>query len=252
MLPAVRAPMSAFDAYLTAVRTQLDACAHTQRTQVEQVAGWVADALEAGRFLLVFGTGHSHLLAEEVFYRAGGLARVIPILDESLMLHRNASGSTAHERQIGRAESLLERYSVGPGDVVVVASNSGRNAVPIELARTARAKGAHTVALTSLTQSSAWPSRHPSGRKLADVAEVVLDNGVVDGDAVVTIPKLAQRVGPTSSLAGIFLLNLIVVTAVEIAVERGLAPEVWVSSNAGGDEHNERLIAALRPINPHL
>lgn len=244
--------MSAFDAYLTAVRSQLDACAQTQRTQIERVAGWVADALEAGRFLFVFGTGHSHLLAEEVFYRAGGLARVIPILDESLMLHRNASGSTALERQTGRAESLLARYSVGRGDVVVIASNSGRNAVPIEVAQAARARGARTVALTSSAQSSAWPSRHPSGLKLADIAEVVLDNGVVDGDAVVTIPGLAQRVGPTSSLAGIFLLNLMVVTAVETAIGRGLEPEVWVSSNAGGDEHNECLIVALRPVNPHL
>jgi len=244
--------MSAFDTYFNAVQQQFERCAQSQRAGVEIVAGWVADTLVAGRFLYVFGTGHSHMLAEEVFYRAGGLARVIPILDEPLMLHQRAAASTVLERQEGYAEELLKRYPIGAGDVLIVASNSGRNAVPIELAQAARARGARTAALTSLTQSAAWPSRHPSGRKLADVVECVLDNGVVDGDAVVALPGLSGRVGPTSSLTGILLVNLIVVTAVELAVAQGQSPDLFVSSNAGGDEHNQRLISAIRPFNPHL
>ncbi|MBN9691057.1 MAG: SIS domain-containing protein [Verrucomicrobia bacterium] len=244
--------MSAFDEYLGAVRQQLEQTAERQRLAIETAAGWLSDALVAGRFLYVFGTGHSHLLAEEVFYRAGGLARVIPILDEPLMLHQAASESTQVERRLGYAADLLKRYPVGPGDVLLVASNSGRNAVPIELTLEARARGARTIALTSLTQSAAWPSRHPSGKKLADVAELVLDNGVRDGDAVVAIPGLDQRVGPTSSVMGLLLINLVVVSAVENATARGYPPEVFVSSNAGGDDHNERLIARFRPVNPHL
>ncbi len=244
--------MSAFDDYLGAVRQQMERTAERQRSAIETAAGWVADALLADRFLYVFGTGHSHLLAEEVFYRAGGLARVIPILDEPLMLHRGAAESTQVERRLGYAAELLKRYPVGPGDVLLVASNSGRNAVPIELTQEARARGARTIALTSLTQSAAWPSRHPSGKKLADVAELVLDNGVRDGDAAVAIPGLSQRVGPTSSVTGLLLVNLLVVSAIEKATELGQPPEVFISSNAGGDDHNERLISQFRPLNPHL
>jgi uncharacterized phosphosugar-binding protein len=244
--------MSAFDAYLDEVRAQIDTVSQTQRDAIGLVAGWVADALESGRYLFVFGSGHSHLLAEELFYRAGGLARVIPILEEPLMLHRGAAESTRLERRTGYAAEILDRYPAGPGDVVIIASNSGRNAVPIEMALRARERGARVAALTSRRQCAAWPSRHPSGEKLIDVVDVVLDNGVQDGDASVAVPGLEQRVGPTSSLLGILLLNLIVVDAVEQAVQRGLRPDLYVSSNAGGDEHNASLIQQMKPVNPHL
>jgi uncharacterized phosphosugar-binding protein len=244
--------MPAFHIYLAQVREQFDCIATTQRAAIEQAAGWVADALGAGRFLFVFGSGHSHLLAEEVFYRAGGLARAIPMLEEDLMLHRSAVNSTAHERESGRAEALLARYPLTAGDVLVVASNSGRNAVPLEVALAARARGAHVVAITNLTQSLSWPSRHSSGRRLAEVAELVIDNAGVDGDAVVDLAGLPGRVGPTSSLTGILILNLLVVTAIETALARGVTPEIFISSNAGGDAHNAALIAAMRPFNRHL
>lgn len=244
--------MSALDAYLGQVRAQIDAVSQTQRDTIGMVAGWVADALQSGRYLYVFGTGHSHLLAEELFYRAGGLARVIPILEEPLMLHGGAAESTQLERRTGYAAEILQRYPIGPGDVVIIASNSGRNAVPIEMAQQSRERGARVAALTSRRQCAAWPSRHPSGRKLIDVVDVVLDNGVQDGDAAVEVPGLEQRVGPTSSLLGILLLNLIVVDAVEQAVRRGFRPELFISSNAGGDEHNAQLIGRMRLVNPHL
>lgn len=244
--------MSAFDSYLTAVRDQLDQTTSRQRPQIEQAASWVADALQAERFIYAFGTGHSHMVAEEIFYRAGGLARVIPILHGPLMLHQAAAESTTLERRLGYAEELLKSYPVGKGDVLIVASNGGRNAVPIEITQLARSRGARTIALTSLIQTQAWPSRHPSGLKLADVAELVLDNGVQGGDAVVSIPGLAEKVGPTSSILSLTLINLILVQAAEMAVGRGTSPEVFISSNAGGDEHNNDLIQRFRVSNPHL
>jgi uncharacterized phosphosugar-binding protein len=244
--------MAAFDDYLSAVQRQIEEVTHRQRASIETAARWVAEALMQKRFLFVFGTGHSHMLAEELFYRAGGLVRVIPILDEPLMLHRSATLSTEVERQTGYAERILGRYPVGSGDVLIVASNGGRNAVPIELAQGARSRGARTIALTSLRQTSAWPSRHPTGLKLKDVCDLVLDNGSVDGDAGTTVSGVGQKMGPTSSVVGTLLMNLIAIQAAHLAAVEGYPIEVFVSSNAGGDTHNARLVAEISTTNPHL
>jgi len=244
--------MSAFDIYWSQVHSQLDQVATRQRPAIEQAGEWLARAFSAGRYLFVFGTGHSHLLAEEVFYRAGGLARVVPILDDDLMLHRSASRSTNLERESGRAGPLLHRYGVSSGDVLIVASNGGRNAVPIEMALEGRARGARVIALTNLAQTRAWPSRHASGRHLADVAELVIDNAGIDGDAVVEMEGLNSRIGPTSTLTGALILNLMAVHSVEILLKSGGVPEVFVSSNAGGEAHNALLISTMKAVNPHL
>ena len=245
-------PMSAFDTYVRAIAEQTHRIATTQRNVIELAGQWVAEALARNRFLFAFGTGHSHMLAEELFYRAGGLVRAIPILEEPLMLHEGAADSTAKEREPGYAERILERYPLGAGDVLIIASNGGRNAVPIELALEARAKGARTVAITNLTQTRAWPSRHPGGKRLFEVTDAVIDNCGVDGDAVVSLAGLNTAAGPTSSVTGTFIVNLIALAALEFAVQADTRPEVYVSSNTSGDDHNARLIAAMRPHNPHL
>jgi len=244
--------MFAFDSYVRAVAEQTHRIATTQRDAIGQAGRWVAEALARNRFLFAFGTGHSHMLAEELFYRAGGLVRAIPILEEPLMLHESAADSTAKEREPGYAARILARYPLGAGDVLLIASNGGRNAVPIELALEARARGARTVAITNLTQSKAWPSRHPSGRRLFEVADAVIDNCGVDGDAVVSVPGLSTAAGPTSSVTGAFIVNLIALAALEFAAQVGTVLEVFVSSNTSGDDHNARLIAEMRAHNPHL
>lgn len=244
--------MSAYDNYVRVVGEQTGRIATSQRAAIELAGQWLAEALARRRFLFAFGTGHSHMIAEEIFYRAGGLVRAIPILEEPLMLHEHAVDSSWKEREVGYAERILARYPVAAGDVVVIASNGGRNAVPIELALGARARGAKTVAITNREQTMAWPSRHPSGQRLADVADVVIDNCGVNGDATLQIPGLPTAVGSTSSLTGVFIINLIILAAMERAALAGSPPEVFVSSNTSGDEHNARLIAEMRGFNPHL
>ncbi|MBT7027163.1 MAG: sugar isomerase domain-containing protein, partial [Verrucomicrobia bacterium] len=123
--------------YYQAVKGQIEVLADSQMTQIETAAGWFAEAMNAGRLVYVFGTGHSHMLAEELFYRAGGLARVVPMLHPPLMLHESASTSTQAERDPDVVGELLKQYPMTGGDVLVVASNSGRNACPVELAMVA-------------------------------------------------------------------------------------------------------------------
>ncbi len=244
--------MNAIDRYTDIVLQKMQASVANQRPAIEQAAALVGDALLADRYLYAFGTGHSHMLAEEIFYRAGGLARAAPIFDSALMLHESASASSLSEQRTGYAERLLARYPVAAGDVLILASNSGRNAVPVEMALAARDRGLRAIGITSLAHSAAFPSRHPSGKRLLDVVDVVLDNLAEPGDAALALPGLPRRIGPTSTLTGVLLLNLIVVRGIELALERGHVAEVYASSNADVPGWNERLLEHYRSRVRHL
>lgn len=191
----------------------------------------VVAALRADRLVCVGGSGHSHLIAEEVFYRAGGIAAAQAILDPDLMLHNGAVRSTRIEREEGRAEQVISGYPVGPGDVVFVASNSGRNAYPIELALAASARGATTVAITSLSHARATTSRHSSGKLLYEVADIIIDNAGAYGDASLPIEGRGVRMGPTSTIAGVFIVNTIMAEAVAALAALGVAVDVYESAN---------------------
>ena len=191
----------------------------------------VVAALRADRLVYVGGSGHSHLIAEEVFYRAGGIAAAQAILDPDLMLHNGAVRSTQLEREEGRAEQVIARYPVGQGDVVFVASNSGRNAYPIELALAASARGATTVAITSLSHARATTSRHRSGKLLYEVADIVIDNAGPYGDASLPIEGRTVRMGPTSTIAGVFIVNTVMAEAVAALAAIGIAVDVYESAN---------------------
>lgn len=204
----------------------------------------IAATLVAGGIVHVAGSGHSHLIALEVFYRAGGIAAAQAILEEDLMLHRGAARSTRLEREEGRAAAVLERYTITPGDVVIVVSNSGRNAYPVELALGVRARGATVIALTSRAHSRTVTSRHASGKRLFELADVVLDNGGVLGDGSIDVAGVAGRMGPTSSIIGIWILNALIAEAVELAAARGHTPDIYASANAEGPGESADQIAA--------
>lgn len=246
------APMTAYDRYYEIAKDHFDRVFTTQRDKILQAADWLGEALAGDGWLYAFGTGHSHMLAEEIFYRAGGLAHACPILDEMLMLHKEAIDATYLERKEGYAASLLAHYPVARGDVLVVASNSGRNAVPIELALLGRERGLKVVVVTNVVHTMAWMSRHSSGKRLADVGDVVIDNCGVEGDAALDLPGLPSAIGPTSSITGMFIINALIVQGIENALKRGTTPEIFISSNTSGDNHNDRLLQKYRSRIRHL
>lgn len=227
--------MSLVDAYFEAVRHALATVHRTQREALEQAANWLAETLARDGLLYVTGSGHSHMLAEEVFYRAGGLMAVQPLLEPSLMLHAGALKSTRFERLEGVAEALLADTDLGPSDLLVVASNSGRNAYPIEIALGAKARGCRVVAITSRAHSQRVTSRHPSGARLFELADLVIDNGAPYGDASLDVDGTEHRVGPLSSLTGILIMNAVVARAVELRAAAGRPPQVFVSANVERD-----------------
>ena len=210
-------------------------------------------AVRDGRNIFLFGTGHSHMLAEELFYRAGGMANVRPILETSLMLHESASKSTKIERLEGYAQILFEQYKISSGDVVVMISNSGRNGVVVDMALLCREHGVKVVALTSMKHTLSGESRHRSGKRLFELADVVLDNMGEYGDASVSVDGIDGKVCPTSTVIGAMLLNAAMAGCFELCAENGIAPDHFSSSNIdGGDEINDRLVKKYIGEVPHL
>ncbi|GAA3730970.1 sugar isomerase domain-containing protein [Leifsonia bigeumensis] len=234
---------SAGRTYLATAERLIERLGTEEWPNIAAAAELVAAALEDGRTLHVFGTGHSHMLAEELFYRAGGLVRVSPILFEGLMLHASAPLSTSLERLHGLAEALLLDHPVVAGDVLIAASNSGSNAVTSELVRRVRDSGASVIAVTSLQHATSSKARATDLPRLHELADVVIDNGGCVGDAAVDIRGFAKRVAPTSTVVGTAILNAIVAEAVQLLVDRGVTPEVYSSSNTeGGDADNLRFL----------
>ena len=244
--------MSAIDTYFDNLQTVLATVRRTQSAALEEAARRIADSLKAGGMIYTFGTGHGHLLALEVFYRAGGMARLCPILDEKLMLHVSAADSTLEERREEWVDLLLKRYPVKAGDVLISISNSGRNAVPVLLAQEARSRGAYVIALTSMAHSSAVSARNSLGLRLFETADLVLDNGGVLGDASVRFED-GSMVGPTSTAVGAAMLQAVVCRVKELSLEEGFEADFFRSSNVdGGDDWNNRLIDRYKDLIPGL
>jgi uncharacterized phosphosugar-binding protein len=233
--------------YLSEIRRLLDLVEATQSQAVYAAAELVADAITGQHLFHVFGTGHAHILAEELFYRAGGLLPVDPILDSGLMLHDGALASSQVERLPGYAKVIFSKHNLEAGDAILIASNSGVNAAPVEGALEARQLGLKVIALTSLTHSRAVPARHSSGAKLYELADVVIDNCGCTGDAVLEIEGLPGKIEATSTVIGATLLHWLEHETVKILMGRGITPEIAISSNVpGGDAHNAAGFARYR------
>jgi len=230
--------------YLDLVGGLIERLATDEWANIRAAAILIADALAAGHRVHAFGTGHSHMLAEELYYRAGGLVRVHPILFEGLMLHGSAPLSTSLERLPGLAEALVWDHPVDHADVLIVASNSGGNAVTSELVQLAQMAGARVIAITSLGHATSTTTRATGRPRLHELADVVIDNGGCVGDAAVEIEGFGQKVAPTSTVVGAAILEAIVAETVETLVARGVTPEVYASSNIeGGDDVNAQYVS---------
>ena len=195
----------------------------------------VADAICNDRLVYVFGCGHSHLVALDTFYRAGGLACVSAMLDEDLMLHDGAAKSSRMEKMPGVGAEVYRRHAVKPGDLVVVISASGKNAAPVEVLRAAKAAGVKTVAISS----SAYK---PHGGVLLDEADIGIDSKVAYGDAV--IPVGDATMGGMSTFAGLFILNSMLIEGARKAVERGVTPPIYRSGNVEGGTAGNAILEA--------
>ncbi|MFA6449805.1 MAG: SIS domain-containing protein [bacterium] len=219
----------------------------TQKENIMLAADAVATTIMNDGLIHVFGTGHSHLLALEMYGRAGGLAPLNPILETNLMLHEGVRKSTAMERMTGYAATILANIETSKKDTLIVISQSGRNAVPIEMAMEGRKRGMKTIAVTSLTHAKSVLSRHPGGKRLFEIADIVIDNAGPIGDACLKLDDVITPFGPLSTITGAFILHAVTAEAVEKLHAAGFKPPLFFSGNApDGEMHNIEMFMKYR------
>jgi uncharacterized phosphosugar-binding protein len=233
------------DRYVAAAGRVLGEVAATQGEPLEAAARMAADSVAAGGVLHLFGAGHSQLLGLDAYARAGGLACVHPILDPALSPATGLELARA-ERAEGHGTALLEGEDLRPGEVVLIASNSGVNAVPVEVALGCRERGLRVVALTNLEQSKATTPRHSSGARLHELADVVIDNRCPTGDAALTLAS-GDRVGPLTTVVGAAVVAALCARVAELLEAQGRRPPVLASQNLDGRPAAETNAELLRP-----
>ena len=216
----------------------------TQIGNIDEAGRLVARTHMSGHKFFVTGSGHSHTVAEEFYGRAGGIAFTVPIMTTELTLEEHPTKSSYLERLPGYASILGGLYGVSEGDTILIASNSGRNAYPVEMALYAKEHGANVIAITNIEHSSRTTSRDVSGKKLMEIADIVIDNCGVEGDSSLKLEGMRTSIAPTSSMANAFIVQTMVAACCDEMLKNGQEPPVFVSLNSDGNETvNDELFA---------
>lgn len=230
--------------YMDTVAEIMHTVRTTQAEGMEKAAQRMADATLKGHNLFVFGCNHAGLIALELYYRTGGMVTINPVQAPGMGLDvRPPTLTSEMERMSDYGRIIIDAQPIAEGDVLLIHSVSGRNTVSIDAALRAKEKGAFVIALTNLATSKAVGSRHPSGKKLFEVADLVLDNCGCVGDASQMMSGVPQKVGPTSTVVGAYMVNAIMVQTVSNIVRAGGVAPVFISANLDeGDGHNKAVL----------
>lgn len=231
--------------YPTKVQKLFETIKSKSKDAVIKAAAKTVETLDRAGIVYVFGTGHSSMIAEEAFHRAGGLIPVHPILYDFLSPHESPKVSGRMERLEGVAKILFYRSGAKSGDLMWIVSQSGINSASVEMAMEAKNAGVFTIALTSLVHSKSVESRHSSKKKLFELCDLVIDNQCPAGDAIMEYDNV--KVAATSTLANIFVYNWVLSETCGLLKKAGKDLPIYQSANTkGGDEHNEKFEQLFR------
>ena len=225
--------------YFEKVVSLLTEIKDTQKEKMQQASKMIAETIKNDGIIYIFGCGHSHLIALDCFYRAGGLANVSAMLDTDLMLHNGAAKSSIMEKMPNIAESIFERYCITEKDVLITISTSGKNAVPVEMAKTATKNGIKNISVVS----SSYFGDKKDSPLLYECSDLFIDNCVPHGDAVIDIKNAKTKMGSLSTIASSFIMQSILMESAELAGIDGADLPIYMSGNVdGGAEFNKSLI----------
>src|SRR5207249_3668666 len=232
--------------YLSKCR-ELIAVVEKQQASIQQAADWFAETILAGRMVHLFGSGHSRILVEEMWPRYGSFPGFNPIVELSLSFHNLVVGPNGQRQAMflenvsGLAERILRNFDLFPQDSALIISSSGCNTVPIEIAEQFQERKVKVVSIISRRHSEASRSRHPSGKKLQDFSDLVLDTGAPAGDSMIQLPKLETPVAPGSTVGGCLLVNAIKAETAARLVEAGALPKVLTAAALIGADRSNAL-----------
>ncbi|RIK83320.1 MAG: SIS domain-containing protein [Planctomycetota bacterium] len=242
--------------YIARCRELLDR-ASTQAREIAQAADWFAASILAGRMVHLFAAGHSRIMVEEMWPRYGSFPGFHPIVELSLTFHNQVVGANGQRQAMfletvsGLAERILRNFDLSRDDSSLIISSSGCNTVPIEMAEQFQARGIRVVALVSLAHCLASATKHPGGKKLTDVADLVLDTGAPVGDAMVAIDGLDTPVAPGSTVGGCVVVNAIKAEVAARLVRAGQPPKVLTAAATVGAERGRELFESAYDEHAH-
>jgi uncharacterized phosphosugar-binding protein len=222
----------------------------SQHEHINRVADWFAETILAGRMVHLFGSGHSRILVEEMWPRYGSFPGFNPIVELSMTFHNPVVGANGQRQAMfienvsGLAERILRNFMLSSKDSALVISSSGCNAVPIEMAAGFKARGVKVVAIITAKHAAASASKHPSGKKLSDYADLVLDTGAPVGDAMVQVDGLEFPVAPGSTVGGCLIVNAIKAEVAARLTAAGKPPKVLTASSVIGAEKSNAVFEA--------
>lgn len=234
--------MTAVSDYFRVVRDALERIEATQAGTIEQAATICASSIAAGGVVHVFGSGHSRIIVEELWPRYGSYPGFHPIVELSLTAYHQVAGANGQrqamflENVAGLAAQILRNFNIGPNDALIAVSSGGTSVVTVELAELLSARGLPVVAVTGLAHSQRSEPAAPSGQRLFEVADVVLDTCTPIGDAAVLLPGMTAPVGPTTTVAGAALANAVKVRVAELLLDKGVVPLALPSALVVGRE----------------
>jgi len=235
--------------YLTKINSLLDKILKEEKNKILSSARLIRDSYKKGGQLYIFGTGHSRLLGEEAFHRAGGFAAACPIRDDNLTFKKGAKKATSLERTPNIAKKALSKYKITKNDILMIVSNSGVNHAPVEAAMIAKQKKIKSIAITSVKYSKKAPLSDLN-KRLYEIVDVYIDNKIPPGDSIININKFS--VGPASTITGSFILNSILIEVADMLKLEKIFP-FYISSNMpNADRNNNKLENKFRKNNPHL
>lgn len=224
-----------------------------QSENIRKAAELMADAIEADKLINVYGGGgHTTLAMGEMFFRAGGLANINPIMETGLSVFNQALKYLALERCVNYGAAVMSYYDLHEGDLLIIFHNIGINPATIDAAMEAKRQGAKIIAVSSSHWQEEMPPdhfiRHPSGKNLFDFADVCIDDYNPVGDAIVQVPGFETPIAPVSNIVDFTIAHLLEIETVNVCLERGVTPPCWKSANEpGGDEFNAEMLRKYRP-----
>jgi len=239
--------------YLDATIALMQKIEAEQRDNIERAADLMVGAIAADRLIHVYGGGgHTTLVMGEMFFRAGGLANINPIMETGLSVFNQALKYLELERCVNYGRSIVKYYRLQPDDVLIIFHNIGINPATIDAAMEAKEAGVKIIAVSSSKWQTEMPPdhfiRHPSKKNLFDLADVCIDDYNAVGDCAVRVPGFDTPIAPNSNLIDFFIAHRLEIETVKRCVARGIEPPVWRSANApGGDEFNAKYVAKYLP-----